>query len=172
MCHVCFYPITPVPSLRARAHLSPLLCLLLVCNCAHLASAGWFSPNWWIQAMVTGVELKQWSMDHWWMMAWITGSLVDDARIALLVLCLCQILWHSSSFPAELISRSVFHHDCLCLCRLPFPYVPLTLEVADCLDIDACNLKAFSIRRSNWLLLTLLQRSLEWWLSFNFSLRW
>jgi len=45
-----------------------------------------------VNGVLSGVKLKQWSLDNWWMMAWITGRLVDDARIALLVLCLCQIL--------------------------------------------------------------------------------
>ena len=31
-----------------------------------------------VNGVLTGVELKQWSLAHWWMMAWITGSLVDD----------------------------------------------------------------------------------------------
>jgi len=57
-------------------------------------------------------------------------------------------------------------------CRLPFPTFHWHLKLRDCLDVDACNLKSFSIMRSIWLLLVVLQRNLEWWHSFNFSLRW
>jgi len=164
--------------------LCPLLCLLLVCVFVLILRARvWYSPNWWIQAMVpgvdamvngvlTGVLLKQCSLANWWMMAWTSGSL-DHWWMMLTVpcwYCACARYCDIPSFPAKLISSSVFPHACLC--RVFFPYGPLTLEVADCLDIDACNLKSFSIMCSTWLLLFVLQRYLEWWLSFNFSLQW
>jgi len=133
-----------------------------------------------VNGVLTGVILKQcslahwwmmaWLLDLWWMMAWIPGSL-DHWWMMLTVpcwYCACARYCDIPSFPAELISRPVFHHDCPCLCRFSFPYVPLTLEVADCLDVDACNLKSLSIMCVTWLLLCVLQRSLEWWHSFYF----
>jgi len=80
---VAFCPIPPVPSLRARAHLSPTAvfaaCVGLCSFCGHGLDV---SPNWWTQAMVTGADamvngvltgviLKQCSLAQWWMMAWL-----------------------------------------------------------------------------------------------------
>jgi len=143
MCHVCiFFTLAPVPSLRARAHLSPLLCLLLVCVIVLILRARvWCSPNWWIRTVITGADamcngvlsgalLKQCSLASWWMMAWTSGSL-DHWWMMFTVpcwCCACARYCDIPSLPVTLIICPVFHPDCLC--RFSYPYVLLTLEVA------------------------------------------
>jgi len=79
----------------------------------------WYSPNWWIRAMVTGIGSMDDGLAHW--------RLVDDVGAAKLVLCLFQILWHSLvslrtiSGPFSPMTVSVF-------CSFLF-YILLTLEV-------------------------------------------
>jgi len=178
---VAFCPIPHVPSLRARAHLSPTAmfaaCVHLCLFCGHRFDV---SPNWWTQAMVTGADamvngvftgviLKQCSLAHWWMMAWIPGSL-DHWWMLLTVPCWCCACAKNCdipSFPPELISRPVFHHDCLC--RFPFPTfswhlklrtVLISLRVFKsfrlCVPLDFC----FMLQHTSVIL--------KWWHSFYF----
>ena len=83
------YAMSALPILGAHAPLAHTAVSCLCVCCAHLASTGlMFRP--------TG--------GRWIGFSTISGSLVDDVGVAALVRCLSQKLWHSASFPCELIS--------------------------------------------------------------------
>ena len=149
MCHVCFFYIGPCAQSQGTCPFVPTAVLVAcVCICAHLASAG-----------LMFAQLVDSNCDHWWMMLTVPCWC-----------CACAKNCDIPSLPAELISCPVFHHDCLCLCRLPFTYVPLTLEVADCLDIVACYTKSFRLCVPLDFYFKLQDTSiiLKWWHSFYF----
>jgi len=130
---------------------------------------GQWRAHWcYTQAMLTGSVVDDGlALDLWWMMAWIPGSL-DHWWMLLTVPCWCCACAKNCdipSFPAELISRPVFHHDCLC--RSPFPTFSWHLKLRTVL-ISLRVFKSFRlcVPLDFYFMLQHTSVILKWWHSF------